>query len=121
VKIIEPSGVEVGNSTLTVEPQTTIVQQAFIKWADSTLEQLVSVIDGTTQLNLNAMPFIPSKSSKDELEKKRNIAQMYSYYNYLLLESSRDELKKLDPKFREIRFDRDNPTEDLLLTLDTSI
>lgn len=45
---------------------------------------------------------------------------MYSYYNYLLLESSREELNQLDPKFRQIRYNVDNTTDDLLLALDNS-
>lgn len=43
-------------------------------------------------LNIDAEPFYPNAEERNLIEKKRIVAQMYCYYNYLLLDANRDNL-----------------------------
>ena len=52
------------------------------------------------KMNINAQPFVPKRLSDIEIAEqtaKKNVAQMYSYYNYLVLEKNKSNLMYLPP------------------------
>lgn len=60
------------------------------------------------------------KKKQDTLEKKRQISQMYQYYNYLIFERNKDSFNDINPDLRKMTYKYDNEVKNAYMTVQAS-
>ena len=91
--------------------------------------------------NLDAKPFMPKKAAPglnlksisksdnnkepldpvtEQLEKKRQISQMYQYYNYLIFEKNKESFNDINPDLRKMTYKFDQESKHAFMTVTAS-
>ena len=88
-------------------------------------------ISSVTQLDLGfaksslRQPSASGKSNEEDkeqslLEKKRQISQMYQYYNYLIFEKNKESFNDINPDLRKMTYKYDNEVKNAYMTVQAS-
>ena len=106
------------------------------------MEQAEKLVKDVTEdfFNIDAKPFTPKAarpaapidmlkpavrtSSSDpamsQLEKKRQVAQMYQYYNYLIFEKNKESFNDINPDLRKMTYKYDDEVKNSYMTVQAS-
>ena len=60
------------------------------------------------------------KEKKENLEKKRQISQMYQYYNYLIFEKNKESFNDINPDLRKMTYKYDSEVKNAYMTVQAS-
>jgi hypothetical protein len=84
-------------------------------------------ISSVTQLDLgfaksSLKPSVSGKSNEEDkeqtlLERKRQISQMYQYYNYLIFEKNKESFNDINPDLRKMTYKYDNEVKNAYMTV----
>ena len=93
-----------------------ILEQLHIQAATS-----VSDTDSANvQISADGKMTTEEKKKQDTLEKKRQISQMYQYYNYLIFERNKDSFNDINPDLRKMTYKYDNEVKNAYMTVQAS-
>jgi hypothetical protein len=57
---------------------------------------------------------------QQQLEKKRQISQMYQYYNYLIFEKNKESFNDINPDLRKMTYKYDSEVKNAYMTVQAS-
>ena len=63
---------------------------------------------------------IPASKEEEALEKKRQISQMYQYYNYLIFEKNKESFNDINPDLRKMTYKYDPEVKSAFMTVQAS-
>ena len=62
----------------------------------------------------------PVSKEEEALEKKRQISQMYQYYNYLIFEKNKESFNDINPDLRKMTYKYDPEVKSAFMTVQAS-
>lgn len=94
-----------------------ILEQLQIQARESSVSDSDSA---NVQISADGKMTIEEKKKQDTLEKKRQISQMYQYYNYLIFERNKDSFNDINPDLRKMTHKYDNEVKNAYMTVQAS-